>query len=369
MLKPSHKQHWKQLTLAALAIGAGPCLAHADYATEVTGRGPVAYYRLNETIATTSTALNAGNLGSAGDGAYSSHVVHPVAGALPSQPGNGGASFFSPTEAASAAASCITVAYQAGLNAAGPFSFEFWAKPSDANSQCAAGSILLGNSGWIFYKNAIVAGQWTFRTLSSASANQNVSGGTITPGQWQHIVGVWDGTQNMLYVNGVQVGATAAASFKPNTTLQLAIGNRSALDYSPFVGGLDEVAYYTNALSLSRVQAHFQTGTNAAPPTPYDQVVQADSPVGYWRLNDGTMAVNSGTRGLAANGGYIGATSTGNGPRPAAQPGFEAGNNAATLTRLPLLGYGDFIGVWFCWGLAAGNPKRRHYIGPDSGGG
>jgi hypothetical protein len=42
---------------------------------------------------------------------------------------------------------------------------------------------------------------------------------------------------------------------------------------------------------------------------------------------------------------------------------------ASLLARLPLLGCGDFIGVWFCWGLAAGNPKRRHYIGPDSGGG
>jgi hypothetical protein len=341
MKKPAYTHHRKPLLLGALALGAGLWSARADYPAEVTSRNPIAYYRLNETIATSDTAANAGSLGFVGDGTYGSLVAHPVGGALPSQPANGGGSFFASTEAATAAASCVTVPYQAALNAATPFSFEFWAKPVDAGSRCAAGSIVLGNSGWIFYQNAIVAGQWTFRTLSSVSANQNVSGGTITPGQWQHIVGVWDGVQNILYVNGVQVATAAAASFNPNTTLQLVLGNRSALDYPPFAGGLDEAAYYTNALSAARVLAHYQAGTNAAPATAYDVVVQSDSPVGYWRLNDGTMAVNSGTRGVAANGGYIGATTTGAGPRPAAQSGFDAGNNAATLTSAS----GSWIGL------------------------
>ena len=341
MQKPTYTRHWKPLLLGALALGAGLRSARADYPAEVIGRNPIAYYRLNETIATSGTAVNAGSLGSVGDGTYGSLVAHPVGGALPSQPANGGGGFFASTEAATAAASCVTVPYQAALNAATPFSFEFWAKPGDAGSRCAAGSIVLGNSGWIFYQNAIVAGQWTFRTLSSASANQNVSGGTITPGQWQHIVGVWDGTQNILYVNGVQVATAAAASFKPNTTLQLVLGNRSALDYTPFAGGLDEAAYYTNALSAARVLAHYQAGTNAAPATAYDVVVGNDGPVGYWRLNDGTMAVNSGTRGAAANGGYIGSATTGTGPRPAAQPGFDAGNNAVTLTSAS----GSWIGL------------------------
>ena len=324
-------QYWKRILFSALALGTGLWSVRADYPAELISRSPIAYYQLNETIATSSTATNTGSLGAAGDGTYGSHVAHPTGGALPSQPANGGASFFRSTEAASASASVVTVPYQAALNAAGPFSFEFWAKPADTTADCAAGSIVLGNSGWIFYKGAIVAGQWTFRTLSSASANQNVSGGTITPGQWQHIVGVWDGTTNILYVNGVQVAATAAASFKPNTTLQLAIGNRSALDYTPFSGGLDEVAYYTNALSAGQVLTHYQAGTNVSPTTAYDVLVQTASPAGYWRLNDGTMAVNSGTRGVAANAGYIGSATTDLGPRPSAQPGFGAGNNAALL--------------------------------------
>src|ERR1051326_9486032 len=83
------------------------------------------------------------------------------------------------------------VPFQAGLNVAGPFTFEFWAKPDAAASGCVASSIKLGNSGWLFYNSTLVAGQWSFRTINSSSANQNTSGGVVTPGVWQYIVGVW----------------------------------------------------------------------------------------------------------------------------------------------------------------------------------
>lgn len=336
MNRPSPRTHWSPLLLGALALGASLWSARADYASEVISRSPVAYYRLNETVPTNATvAINSGSLGAAGDGAYGSHVVHPTSGALPSQPGNGGATLSGGALLTSASASTITIPYQADLNVAGPFTFEFWAKPLDAASRCAAGSIVLGNSGWLFYQSTLVANQWSFRTISTGLANQNVSGGTVTPGQWQHVVGVWDGATNRLYVNGVQVATLAAATFQPNSTLQLALGNRSALDFTPFGGSMDEAAYYTNALSAARILAHYQAGTNAAPAPAYDVEVGADLPVGYWRLNEGRgaiVAVNSGTTGAAGNGNFLGSTTSGTGPQPAAQPGFEATNGAVALT-------------------------------------
>lgn len=332
MKKPSHPSLCSPFLLGALTLGASLWSASADYPAEIISRSPVAYYQLNEAISTSSIAANAGSLGAAGDGTYGSHVAHPTGGALPSQTGNGAANFFISTEATAAANSRVAVPFHADLNAATPFTVELWAKPTDTSGGSPASSIVLGNSGWLIYNGVLTAGQWSFRTINSASANVNATGGTVAVGAWQHVVGVWDGANTKLFVNGVQVASVASATFKAvtNTAIPFTIGIRSDNGFN-FKGSLDEVAYYTNALSPAQILAHYQSGTNAVPATAYNIVVSTDSPVGYWRLNDGGMAVNSGTRGVAANGGYIGSAATDIGPRPAAQPGFGVGNNGALL--------------------------------------
>jgi len=297
----------------------------ADVPAEILADGPLAYYRLNDSVttATLDTATNSGSLGASGNGNYNGGT-HPVAGAIVGQPGDTAADF--------PGAGSMLVPFQAGLNVAGPFTFEFWMKPAAAASACVASSIKLGNSGWLFYNSTLVAGQWSFRTINSASANQNTSGGTVTPGVWQHVVGVWDGTANFLYVNGVQVATTPTATFLPNSdpTLPLTLGIRSDNGFQAN-GTMDEAAYYGYALSAAQVLAHYQAGTNATPTTPYNQVVQTDNPVGYWRLNEPTptyaVAVNSGSLGANANAKYFnGSTNAPSGPASPAFPGFGASN-------------------------------------------
>lgn len=299
--------------------------ARADVPSEILADGPLAYYRLNDGVTTPKydVATNSGSLGATGNGAYGS-ATHPVAGAIVGQPGDAAVSF--------PGIGSMAVPFQAGLNVAGPFSFEFWMKPAAAASSCVASSIKLGNSGWLFYNSTLVANQWSFRTINGASANQNTSGGTVTPGVWQHVVGVWDGAANILYVNGVQVATTATATFLPNSdpALPLTLGVRSDNTFQSN-GDMDEAAYYGYALSAAQVLAHYQAGTNAAPATPYNHVIQADTPVGYWRLNEPAptypTAANSGTLGAAANANYFnGSTNATSGPSSPLFPGFGASN-------------------------------------------
>jgi hypothetical protein len=299
--------------------------AKADYPSEVLADGPLVYYRLNESVTTPTfdTATNSGSFGAAGNALYNS-ATHLVAGAIVAQPGNTAVNF--------PGAGNVAVPFQAGLNVAGPFTFEFWAKPDAAASGCVASSIKLGNSGWLFYNSTLVAGQWSFRTINSSSANQNTSGGVVTPGVWQYIVGVWDGTANRLFVNGVQVATTATATFLPNSdpTLPLTLGVRSDNAFQSS-GSIDEAAYYTNALTQAQISAHYQNGTNASPGTPYQNLIASDGAVGYWRLSEGNptypTAANSGTLGASANAKYInGVTNDASGPHSPAFPGFGASN-------------------------------------------
>jgi hypothetical protein len=316
--------------LGLAALLAAPDVLRADYPSQVLADGPITYFRLNEnvTLPTFDTATNSGGLGAAGNGLYGG-ATHSVAGAIVSQPGNAAVSFVASGE--------LSVPFQPGLNVAATFSFEFWAKPADSGTtRCVASSIKVGNSGWLFY-NSLTAGQWTFRTISSSSVNNNSTGGTVTVGVYQHVTGVWDGTMNRLYVNGVLVASnTAATTFLPvsDTTVPLTLGGRSDNAFL-FSGSVDEAAYYTNALTAGQILAHYQAGTNASPSTPYDQVVQADGPVAYWRLNEPNpgypMAANIGTLGTAANGAYYNTATNVAGPRPSDFPVFEANNNAIGL--------------------------------------
>jgi len=266
------------------------------YEAAVVTTRPLLYYRLNDSATTPTydySATNSGSLGAAGNGSYF-NATRLVAGAIVAQPGNSAVNF--------PGAGGVKVPFQPELNVSGPFTFEFWAKPTAAASGCVASSIKLGNSGWLFYNSTLAAGQWSFRTIDGASANQNTSGGTVTPGVWQHIVGVWDGAANHLYVNGVEVANTPTATFLANNdlTLPLTLGVRSDGAFQSN-GSIDEAAYYTNALSAAQVLAHYQNGTNASPGTPYQNLVTGDGAVGYWRLGEGyppyASAVNSGTFG------------------------------------------------------------------------
>ncbi len=321
--------------LAGVAVGLAVALAlisnaRADYPSEVLADGPLAYYRLNENVTTPTfdVATNAGSLGALGNGTYAS-TTHGAAGAIVAQPGNTAVTF--------PGAGSLSVPYQAALNVAGPFTFEFWAKPVAAASACPASSIRLGNSGWLFYNSTLVAGQWSFRTINSASANQNTSGGTVTPGVWQHVVGVWDGTANILYVNGVQVATTPTATFLPNSdpTLPLTVGARSDNGFQDN-GTFDEAAYYATALTPAQILAHYQNGTNAAPATPYHTLIAADGAVGYWRMSEPTpaypVAANAGTLGAAANANYQGGViNDASGPSSPAFPGFGASNPSGSF--------------------------------------
>ncbi len=310
---------------AAMLLMIGSNQARADYPAEVLADGPLAYYRLNENLASPvyDNATNIGSLGSAATGHYSGATTHPVAGAIVSQPGNQAASF---------QGGSVGVTFQSGLNVSSPFTVELWTKPDDTGAtKCVASSIKLGNSGWLFY-NSLTAGQWTFRTIDGSSVNDNATGGTVTVGAWHHIVGVWDGTKNRLYVNGALVASnTAATTFLPvtDTTVPLTFGARSDNTFV-YAGSIDEVAYYPSALSDSQILAHYQAGTNAAPGTPYNQVILANSPAGYWRLSDSPpsfpVAANSGSLGAAANANYMNGVVNSPGPASPAYPGFGASN-------------------------------------------
>lgn len=150
----------------------------------------------------------------------------------------------------------------------------------------------------------------------------------IQPNTWYHVVGVFDGTNISIYANGVQNSTTKAVSANylgqryvvdPVCPLLIGTGTEfSALNGGiNFVGAIDEVAIFPQALSLTQIDNHYNATASG-----YSTAVLADNPSIYLRLNEPALttypdpstfpvAQNLGTVGAAANGVYQPGTSPG----------------------------------------------------------
>ncbi|HOK76373.1 MAG TPA: immunoglobulin domain-containing protein [Verrucomicrobiota bacterium] len=299
------------------AIGVG-----ADYQSTVLANNPLYYWRLNETTQppAADVAHNLGTLGNAADGFYSPDATHEYFGALAGSPD---------TAAAFQSGARVSVPYNPALNPNSPFTVECWAYKFEGSGYPLGvfSSIqYIGGAerrGWLIYDNGT---QWQFRVGDGSGYVATAAGGTANVGEWYHLVGVYDGANAILYVNGVEVAKVAISRpFVPNPMLPTEIGTASAFGRH-FSGVVDEAAIYPAVLSPAEILAHYQNGINPSPATPYNQLVLAQNPLGYWRLNEpaspppGSLpaAANLGSAGAAGNGSY--------------NPGMQAGAPGATFT-------------------------------------
>jgi hypothetical protein len=343
---------------AVLLAAAAVLPVRADYQSTVLSQGPVGYWRLNETVPPPVLPLFATNLGSvgpAGNGSLFS-VSRGRPGALAGDTDTAfGFPGIDPVR--------VRVPWQPQWNVTTAYSVEFWAKPGQNSAlACPAASVEFiptptQRNGWLIYQgdhtlatgNGFVFRQYNVTGLASQTAA--AADIAIDTTKWYHVVATFDGTSLRLYVNGTLAAgpiaiAGGAARANTNSAVSLAFGGRSdgSQGYFSYNGLLDEAAMYNTALSAAQVLAHYQTGTNVAPVTPYNQVVLGDNPVGYWRFDapGDPGAANLGSAGASANGSYISDARPGvAGPSSPPFSGFEAANHAVAFDNG---GGGSFTG-------------------------
>ncbi|HWI58704.1 MAG TPA: LamG-like jellyroll fold domain-containing protein [Bacillota bacterium] len=326
-------------SLAATLIAlASTSAVQADYSNTVMSLNPIAYYPLNETAPVSADmAANLGTAGAVGTGLYINSPSHQAPGALAGS-SDTAVSFAGTTQR-------MSVPFDPAITPTGPFTAEAWANPATTTPGGGFGTVMSHCNfpgtrwGWAFYQ---VNAGWELRMnngVNSANAVDITGGGTPTVGKWYHLVAVYDGTNASLYVNGTRVGQAAANGIAPNNGGAFSVGGRYDKSAFPFAGALDEVALYTNALSATEISLHYQTGTNSAPSTGYNTLVQAQHPLLYYRLNEPTYtdgpavtAANQGTLGSGADGIYEAGATTGVAGPPFA--GFGTANTAMRISAV-----------------------------------
>jgi len=112
---------------------------------------------------------------------------------------------------------------------------------------------------------------------SDVNYDANVPAGTITAGQWYHLVGTYDGEYVRSYVNGdlVENGANNPKAHTGDIDTSIASVYISHPTSYPFNGIIDEVRIYNRALSAEEVKYHYNRG----------------GPVASWNFDEGSGTV------------------------------------------------------------------------------
>jgi hypothetical protein len=241
-------------------LSPGPDLA-SSYAQVVLNDAPIAYYRLDEPSGETVAHDSSGH---GHDGTYGSAVLRVSTGLLTSEPANGAVDF---PGASWAASSIITVPRDAGLEPASAVSLECWVQarslPDGVSPIASYGPDAAPYESYVIQVKSGTFTSFTATTVGPAAATLPTAPALMTT---NHLVLVFDGTMQYLYVNGAlakQANQSGTILYDGTSGFSIGSSGTSAVGgHLLFDGVIDEVAIYDAALSSAQIQRHYQAGTH-----------------------------------------------------------------------------------------------------------
>ncbi len=142
-----------------------------------------------------------------------------------------------------------------GLEITGPFSFVCWAK-CPATSSPAKRLIKVSSNYGTRLEVMPTTGLMHFAFFNSvASLKEVFSPVRIDDNVWRHYVGVYDGAQVKLYVDGVVALGTVTTDLPWYQINSVAVGNNADTTDRPFGGVVDDVRIFSRGLAASEVAA------------------------------------------------------------------------------------------------------------------
>ena len=212
------------------------------YQSAVTADAPVGYWRLGDTGTGVSAVV--GPAGTAVGG------VTSTAGALVGD-ADAARSFDGST-------GFISVPSATPLNPTGDLTVEAWARANVVHGGAVVQKSGARRDSVRQYRQSMnTRGHMRGTVFVGGTAYAVTAPASATPGAWTHLVLTRSAGTLSLYVNGT-LAATAASTGSLNTTSSiLGIGRSGESATSWFNGSIDEVAVYGQALTASRVAAHY----------------------------------------------------------------------------------------------------------------
>jgi hypothetical protein len=210
------------------------------YSDLILSRSPVAYWQLDETSgATAYDAASSYDLTFSGTPTFSEAPLITIGTSITDARTNVSAS-----------------ALPASLQGNNPKTVELWYYIPSGSSGV---KVLFGMGSYVSNQGVVL--QWnspTEITFVFLSNDLLVSGLPDITGV-HHIVGVFDGGKQYLYLDGVKIGERAATTNTGSGGFR--IGGYSGNESFPYTGNIDEVAVYDYALTQQQIVENFQAGS------------------------------------------------------------------------------------------------------------
>lgn len=239
-----------------IVLGAIP--ATSDYSNDVMADNPVSYWRLSEELGTAAYDNQGAN-----HGVYTNAPTLGITGLISTDSSN-------KAIAVDGINDFVKVNDSGSLALGSRVTVEAWIIPTSIPTSGNFVSIVTKPESYSLQFNGpsleftIIQGNLKNRLQAPA--------GTLSAGQKYHIVGTYDGTNQRLYVNGVQVVSRALTGGITINSYALYVGawNESTTEF--FAGTIDEVAIYGSALSSARIVSHYDVGTGINASAPDTQI-------------------------------------------------------------------------------------------------
>ena len=308
------RQSTTPTTKAEFVVGS----KYYTYPQLILSQNPSGYWRLDDASGTSAKELS----GNGNNGTYPGGITLGVSGGMTNDADT----------AVSLNSNSISFGTAYNYPASSSFTISYWINPTNitqntseyqgtymgsGNTGMSMGFYLWGGSGsgdGRFYigVNAIPASGVTAGICGAAGFTDST-----VYGAWTHHVYVWNGSVPSLtvYNNGVQVSQLTASSNincqGGTVTLANAVanyaGNANTFKSLALKASMDEYAIFNYALSSTQVAAQYSAGlgTLIYP----GNAVLADSPVGYWRMNEVAGVALNDSSGNGNNGTYTYITS------------------------------------------------------------
>lgn len=236
---------------AIAAAGAQEPAAETTYADEVLADGPIAYWRLGE-----NSGADAADEQGNHDGTYGGTFTLDQPGLIDSDPDRAVDFNVGRVELVDAAAWDVT-----------DCSIEAWIKTSTNDFQQIMARDNPSETR-VFQFRVNASSQNSGITFNPSPGSGNLvryepGAPGLHDGNIHHIVATFeDGVEMKIYVDGVEVASEVPNVGLPAEDYAPTIADRfdGAFNNEPFIGILDEVAFYNYALSETRIQAHYNKG-------------------------------------------------------------------------------------------------------------
>lgn len=128
-----------------------------------------------------------------------------------------------------------------------------WIKPDSSGTYDISNQEQWDGGPWTGWRFRQTSSAITFKLGDGTSNSYSFSAGNLIINEWNYVVGVWNGTHIIIYINGIEAGNSPKSFIYQGNTGRHYIGKYPGSAYY-YDGSIDDVRIYNRALSAEEIK-------------------------------------------------------------------------------------------------------------------